>query len=102
MSHDCCVALPRGAMDLFAVCDCGFTSSYPLFLTKMPGLVCILITRMTAFVACECLIVITFLISLDPDQALQSAVPDLEPHCVISKCVSNIYTLSPYFLCNPL
>ena len=52
---------------------------------------------MPAFVACECLIAITFLSSLDPDQALQSAVPDLVPHCVISKCVSNIYTLSPYF-----
>ena len=72
------------------------------FLIKMPGLVWILITRMPAFVACECLIGITFLSSLDPDQALQSAAPDLEPHCVISKCVSNIYILSPYFLCNPL
>ena len=23
VSRDCCVALPRGAMDLSAVCDCG-------------------------------------------------------------------------------
>ena len=68
---------------------------------KMPCLVCILITRMPAFVACECLIAITFLSSLDPDQALQSAVPDLEPHCVISKCESNIYLVTLY-LCYPL
>ena len=102
MSHDCCVALPRGVMGLSAVCDCGFTLSYSLFFDKMPGLVCILITRMPAFVARECLIAITLLSSLDPDQALQSAVPEWEPHCVISKCVSNIYTLSPYFLCYPL
>ena len=25
LSRDCCVALPRGAMGLFAVCDCGIS-----------------------------------------------------------------------------
>ena len=25
VSHDCCVALPRGAMGLTAVCDCGIS-----------------------------------------------------------------------------
>ena len=25
VSHDGCVALPRGAMGLFAVCDCGIS-----------------------------------------------------------------------------
>ena len=25
VSHDCCVALPRGAMGLSAVCDCGIS-----------------------------------------------------------------------------
>ena len=28
MSCDCCVALPRGAMELSAVCDCGLSLSY--------------------------------------------------------------------------
>ena len=27
MSRDCCVALPRGAMGLSAVCDCGISRS---------------------------------------------------------------------------
>ena len=30
MSHDCCVALPRGAMGLSAVCDCDISLSYSL------------------------------------------------------------------------
>ena len=30
MSRDCCVALPRGAMGLSAVCDSGISSSYSL------------------------------------------------------------------------
>ena len=30
MSPDCCVALPRGAMGLSAVCDCGISWSYSL------------------------------------------------------------------------
>ena len=25
LSRDCCMALPRGAMDLSAVCDCGIS-----------------------------------------------------------------------------
>ena len=28
VSRDCCVALPRGAMSLSAVCDCGISKSY--------------------------------------------------------------------------
>ena len=32
VSHDCCVTLPRGAIDLSAVCDCGISWSYSLFL----------------------------------------------------------------------
>ena len=28
MYHDCCVALPRGAMSLSAACDCGISWSY--------------------------------------------------------------------------
>ena len=31
MSRDCCVALPRAAMGLSAVCDCGISCSYLLF-----------------------------------------------------------------------
>ena len=30
MSRDCCVALPRGAMGLSAVFDCGISGSYSL------------------------------------------------------------------------
>ena len=30
MYCDCCVALPRGAMGLSAVCDCGISRSYSL------------------------------------------------------------------------
>ena len=30
MSHDCCVTLPRGALGLSAVCDCGISCSYSL------------------------------------------------------------------------
>ena len=30
MSRDCCVALPRGAMGLSAVCVCGISLSYSL------------------------------------------------------------------------
>ena len=30
MSRDCCVALPRGAMDLSVICDCGISGSYSL------------------------------------------------------------------------
>ena len=30
VSRDCCVALPRGAMRLPAVCDCGISWSYSL------------------------------------------------------------------------
>ena len=33
MSRDCCVALPRGAIGLSAVCDCDISLSYSLFLT---------------------------------------------------------------------
>ena len=32
VSCDCCVALPGGAMGLSAVCDCGISRSYSLFL----------------------------------------------------------------------
>ena len=32
VSRDCCVALPRGAKVLSAVCDCGISWSYSLFL----------------------------------------------------------------------
>ena len=32
MSRDGCVAFPRGAMGLSAVCDCGISCSYSLFL----------------------------------------------------------------------
>ena len=28
MCRDCCVALPRGAMGVSAVCDCGISRSY--------------------------------------------------------------------------
>ena len=39
MSRDGCVALPRGAIGLSAVCDCGISWSYSLFLkTKNVGL----------------------------------------------------------------
>ena len=35
MSRDCFVALPRGAMGLFAVCDCGISWSYsPTFFER--------------------------------------------------------------------
>ena len=34
MSRDGCVALPRGAMGLSSVCDCGIFCSYSLFLKK--------------------------------------------------------------------
>ena len=34
LSHDCCVALPHGAMGLSAVCDCGIFWSYYFFTTK--------------------------------------------------------------------
>ena len=34
MSRDCCIALPRGAMGLFAVCDCGISLSYSLTIVK--------------------------------------------------------------------
>ena len=30
MSHDCCMTLPRDAMGLSAVCDCGISRSYSL------------------------------------------------------------------------
>ena len=33
VSRDCCVALPRGALGLSAVCDCGISKSYSLSLT---------------------------------------------------------------------
>ena len=33
MSCDCCLALPGGVMGLSAVCDCGISLSYSLFLT---------------------------------------------------------------------
>ena len=32
MSRDGCVALPRGAMGLSAVCDCGISLSYSLII----------------------------------------------------------------------
>ena len=32
VSHDCFVALPYGAMGLSAVCECGISLSYSLFL----------------------------------------------------------------------
>ena len=32
MSRDCCVALPHGVMGLSAVCDCGISCSYSLFI----------------------------------------------------------------------
>ena len=35
VSRDGCVALPRGAMGLSSVCDCGIFRSYSLFLTKL-------------------------------------------------------------------
>ena len=31
MFHDCCVALPHGAMGLSAVCDCGITVNTHFF-----------------------------------------------------------------------
>ena len=34
MSRDCCVALPRGAMGLSAVCDCGISRSYSVTILK--------------------------------------------------------------------
>ena len=34
VSGDCCVAPPCGAMELSAVCDCGISGSYSLFLTS--------------------------------------------------------------------
>ena len=33
VSRGCCVALPCGAIGLSAVCDCGISWSYSLFLT---------------------------------------------------------------------
>ena len=30
MSRECCVALPRGAIGLSVVCDCGISRSYSL------------------------------------------------------------------------
>ena len=35
MSHDCCVALPRDDMGLFAVCDCGISLSFSLTLLEV-------------------------------------------------------------------
>ena len=97
MYYDCCVALPRGVMGLSAVCVCGF---YLIILTIFdkngwPSLYPN--NKRPAFVVCECLVAITFLSSLDPGQALQSAVHDLGPHCVISKCVSNYINLVTLF-----
>ena len=41
VSRDGNVALPRGAMGLFAVCDCGISLSYSLFLLfYVPPIVC--------------------------------------------------------------
>ena len=34
MSRDCCVALPRGAMGLSAVSDCGIFCSYSLTILR--------------------------------------------------------------------
>ena len=34
MPRDCCVALPRGAMGLSAVCDCGISYSYSLAISN--------------------------------------------------------------------
>ena len=34
MSRDCCVALPRGAKGLSAVCDRGISVSYPLTISE--------------------------------------------------------------------
>ena len=39
LSCDCCVALPHDAMGLSAVCDCGISRSYSLFV--MPMLYCL-------------------------------------------------------------
>ena len=35
MSRDCCVALPPSDMGLSAVCDCGISWSYSLFLNAL-------------------------------------------------------------------
>ena len=48
MSHDCCVALPQGAMGLSAVCDCGITDHTHYFLTIF-SLIFILINLYKAF-----------------------------------------------------
>ena len=38
MSRGCCVALPRDAMGLSAVCDCGISWSYSLAILEMASL----------------------------------------------------------------
>ena len=37
VSRDCCVALPRSAMGLSAVCDCDISGSYSQFLILCSG-----------------------------------------------------------------
>ena len=34
-SRDCCMPLPRDAMSLSAVCDCGFSGSYSLTIFQL-------------------------------------------------------------------
>ena len=41
MSRDCFVALPCGAMGLFAVCDCAMTWSYSLTTVELRIVFCI-------------------------------------------------------------
>ena len=40
MPRNCCVALPRGAMDLSAVCDCGISWSYSLTIFAVAPILC--------------------------------------------------------------
>ena len=64
VSHDCCVAIPLGAMGLSAICDCEISRSYSLTSdgfgesAHLLGLVCAFTTlqnsHMVAQMAIEC------------------------------------------------
>ena len=51
VSPDCCVVIPRGAMGLSAVCDCGFTLSYSFTIFIASQYNCMKTTFINAF--CE-------------------------------------------------
>ena len=45
VSGDCCVSLPRGAMGLSAVCDCGISWSYSLTILEAEGIPCMMMNE---------------------------------------------------------